>query len=638
MSRFRDTVSIGALWLTLAGSAFASTDSSPAYLSELIAQATRLQLAEQREWHVLLHYKPNLLGGVTSEQDDPGFFLSPDGKTDPQAELDATLAQFFSSDLVGRSKQVAQCAFIARYHWLKERLHFDETRLPPQRCERFEAWYAEMAPQSITMVFPSSFMNNPASMFGHTFLRVDQKGQTEQTRILAYTINYAADAPPDPGLSYVIDGLFGGYKGFFSTIPYYLKVQEYRDIENRDIWEYRLNLTDEQIRRLMRHAWELGNASFDYFFLKENCAYHILSLLEVANPDWHLTERFLLGTIPVDTIRALLDQPGLVVDVAYRPSRSTQIRRKRETVSADELAWFRRIVRDVPALRAEAFAALPVERQAFVLDLVSDYLRYRSVTDRAHEADYKDANRQVLLARSELKVQSADFRVEPYVVSPEQGHKTSRAGVGVGWRRGQLFEEAAVRAAYHDLLDPDKGYNPDSQIEIASAAFRHYHVHNQYRLERLTLVNVLSLAPMDREFTAVSWKVNGGWETVNRPGCGYCGNANLSGGAGGSLESHLWNREVLFAFADVDANWSHAYRDNHRIGGGGTLGVLTTLTDRWKFLASTSYLYYPLGERSADLRFFVGTRYTLSPNMALRFEWNRRYDDSQAVMYWQVFF
>ena len=610
----------------------------PVYLHELTARAASARLAEQREWQLLLHYKPNLFGGVTSEEDDPGFFLSPDGKTDPQAELDATLKQFFSDDLVGRSKQPAQCAFVARYYWLKGKLAFDDRRLPPLRCERFENWFKEMNAQSLTMIFPSSFMNNPASMFGHTFLRVDQKGQTEQTRILAYTINYAADAPPDPGFSYAINGLFGGYKGFFSTIPYYLKVQEYRDIENRDIWEYRLNLTDDQIRRLLMHAWELGNAYFDYFFLKENCSYHILSLLEYANPDWRLTDRFLLFTIPADTIRVLIEQPGLVGEIAYRPSRSTQIKRKREVLTEEELAWFRRIVADPSTVQSEPFARLPLARRAFLLDLASDYFRYRAVTDEKQAERHKESNRAILLARSELKVRSEDFHVEPYVVSPEQGHKTSRAGLGLGWRRGQLFQDLSLRAAYHDLLDPDRGYSPDSQIEIVAVSLRHYQPHNQTRLEKLTLANVVSLAPLDRDFKAPSWKVNAGWETVNRPGCGYCGNMNVNGGLGGAVESLIWTRLVAFAFAEVDANWSHAYQENHRVGGGGTAGLLATFTDRWKVLATTTYLKYPLGYRSEDFRYFVGTRYTLDQNLAVRFEFNRRYDDSEAVFYVQAFF
>jgi hypothetical protein len=386
------------------------------------------------------------------------------------------------------------------------------------------------------------------------------------------------------------------------------------------------------------HAWELGNAYFDYYFLKENCSYHILSLLEYANPDWDLTQRFVLFTIPSDTIRALFEQPGLVGEIAYRPSRSTQVKRKREALSELEQEWFFRIISDVRVLKEEDFGRLPVARQAFVLDLASDYLRYRSATDKDKAERYKEQNRTVLLARSALKVRSEDFRIIPYTVSPEQGHKTSRMGLGLGWRNGSLFEDVSLRAAYHDLLDPDKGYSQDSQIEIAAVSFRHYNEHNQTRLERLTPVSILSLAPLNRLFQAPSWKVSAGWETVYRPGCGYCGNANLNGGIGASVESNLWRRVVTFAMAEVDANWSHAYPENHRIGGGGTAGILSSLTERWKVLASTTYLKYPLGYRSEDLRFFVGTRYTLKQDMAIRFEFKRRYDDSEAVFYIQAFF
>ena len=94
-------------------------------------------LSEERLWHLLLHYRPTIGGGYESEADEAGFFLAANGKTDPQAELQQTIASFFSTELVGRSRQPARCAFIARYHWLKAELGIDETRLPPQSCDRF---------------------------------------------------------------------------------------------------------------------------------------------------------------------------------------------------------------------------------------------------------------------------------------------------------------------------------------------------------------------------------------------------------------------------------------------------------------------------------------------------------------------
>ena len=608
------------------------------YLSQLLQRAHEAQLANQREWHLLLHYRANLFGGYTSEQDDPGFFLSPDGKTDPQAELDATLTQFFSPDLVGRSKQPAQCAFVARYTWLKTQLAFDEARLKPLRCDRFDAWFAGFEAQTVTLIFPSAFMNNPASMFGHTFLRIDQRGQTPNTRILAYTINFAADVPKDEGLAYPIRGIFGGYSGYFSTIPYYLKVQEYRDIENRDIWEYRLNFGEPKIQRLLMHAWELGNASFDYFFFKENCSYHLLSLLEYADPSLHLTDRFRFWTIPADTVRLLADQPGLVTDIAFRPSRVTLIRRKREHLTASEHGLVKRLVRDAAVVQSDELRSLPLSRQAFVLDVASDYVRYTGEHDEAKAPAARDHNRQLLTARSLLRIPSEDLAILPFATQPESGHKTSRASLGGGWRNNDTFEEFSVRTAYHDLLDPQPGYTPDAQIEIGSISLRHYNRADQARIERATLLNVVSLSPIDSLFRAPSWKLNLGMQTIRYGECHLCSNWHVNGGIGASAETHLLRREVFFAFAEVEGNYSRAYEERHRVGGGASAGLYADLTERWRLLASASYLRYALGDRSDDMRWSVGQRYTLAQNWALRLEYTHRDRDNDVLFTVQAFF
>jgi len=609
----------------------------PLYVNELQNRAAALRLAEEREWQVLLHYRKTWLGGVESMQDDPGFFLDPQGKTDPQAELAATLRQFFSDDLVGRSKQPAQCAFVARYHWLKERLHFDDARLPPSSCERFRQWFDEFNAEAISLIFPTGFMNNPSSMFGHTFLRVDGKDQTPQTRILAYTINYAAQLPPGAGLEYAVKGLIGSYPGYFSTIPYYLKVQEYRDIDNRDIWEYRLNLTDQQVTRLLMHTWELGNAYFDYYFFGENCAYHILSLIEAAEPSVYLLDAFPAYTIPVDTVRRLRES-GLVGEVIARPSRSTLVRRKRASMTGDEREWLDRLIRNPAGLKEDEFQALQLDRQAFVLETASDYLLQHSAGAGEEGAPYREKNRSILRARSEMKVAPSDLPVLPYVKQPDLGHGTSRLGVGAGWRNQRAFEEVNFRGAYHDLLDPEPGYTPDAQIELVSIGVRHYHDRSQARVERFGLINITSLSPIDALSKAPSWKVNIGMNTIRHRDCQLCSNGVASGGIGGAFESQLLKREVYFAFAEAEANYSRAYDERHRIGGGGTMGMLADLTGRWKLMLSGSYLRYALGDKSEDIRWFAGSRYTLSQNWAVRVEYNHRDRDNDVVLSIQAFF
>lgn len=614
-----------------------SSDQDP-YLTQLISQADQAKLADQREWHLLLHYRKGLFGGYESEQDDPGFFMSPNGKTDPSAELAATLAQFFSAELVGRSKQPAQCAFVARYHWLKEQLQFDPTRLPPLTCERFDRWYADFEVEAISLIFPSAFLNNPASMFGHTLFRVDQQGQTDQTRILAYSINFAADVPPGAGLAYPIRGIFGSYKGYFSTIPYYLNVQKYRDIENRDIWEYRLNLSDMQLRRFLMHAWELGNAYFDYFFFKENCSYHILALLDYADPNLHLTDEFLFWTVPADTVRLIVSKPDLVSQITYRPSRGTVIKRKREFLSPEERDLAHQMAQDPAALDSPLFTRLNQPRQAFVLDLASDYLRYRIDTTNAPKPEWKERNREVLKVRSQLRIPSEDFTVRPFAKQPELGHKMHRVAIGGGWRNNDTFEEATFRGGYHDLLDPEVGYTPDAQIEMASITVRHYNRADQTRVERATLLNLLSLSPIDSVFHAPSWKLNVGMNTLRHRDCQLCSNGFVNSGIGGAKELRLLKREVLFAFAEVEANVSGAYHELHRLGGGATVGMLADVTERWKMMATGSYLRFPLGDKSDDFRWYVGSRFTIAQNWAVRLEYNHRSHDNDVLFSVQAYF
>jgi hypothetical protein len=601
------------------------------YLQELIQQAIVDNLHQNRYWHLLLHYRKNSFGGYTSEVDDPGFFLSAQGKIDPEAELQATLRSFFSEQLVGRSQQPAQCAFVARYHWLKEKLHFQNSKLFPHPCERFVSWLAELNPASITLIFPSAYMDNPASMFGHSFLRVDQKGQTSETNILAYTINYAAEVPPNPGVEFAYKGIFGGYKGFFSTVPYYMKVKQYGDIENRDIWEYHLNFSQEQYLRLLMHTWELGNAYFDYYFFKENCAYQILSLLEVADPTLHLTDQFHFATIPADTIRLLARQEGLVQKVSYRPARSTVLKRKREALTHKETALLQNLVQDPQIVAQSEFLQLPLNRQTFLLDFASDVLRYKGAADEDNAEDYTAKNRSILVARSHIPTPSGPFPVSPFSLSPEHGHQTFRVGGGVGWRNHKTFEEINFRGAYHDLLDPDPGYTQDAQIELLDLRLRHYHHQSLFRVERFTFANILSLAPIDSLFISPSWKINLGMNTVKTSTCDLCSNGNVNAGIGGALETQVFQREVFFLFGEIDANISGGYKENHRVGGGVSGGVMATITPNWKWLISAGYLYYPIGERSHDFPISVGQRWTFAKNFAVRATFTHHDQDNEIL-------
>ena len=55
-------------------------------------------------------------------------------------------------------------------------------------------------------------------------------------------------------------------------------------------------------------------------------------------------------------------------------------------------------------------------------------------------------------------------------------------------------------------------------------------------------------------------------------------------------------------------------------------------------MATGTYLKYVLGEKSDDIRWFIGSRYTLVQNWALRLEYNHRDHDNNVGFGMQVFF
>jgi hypothetical protein len=608
------------LWLPLV--VFADDN---AYLNELVEQAREKNLAQRAEWLNLLHYKPYVYRtGTHSLADDPAFFNAPDGKSDAAAELEATLAVFFSTAEETDKVQNPQCRFIARYHWLKEELHFDPARMREQSCKRFDQWHAALDPYQITLVFPAAYLNNPASMYGHTLLRIDAKDQDERTRLLAYSISYAANTDETSGLVFAVKGLFGGYPGLFAITPYYIKVREYSDIENRDVWEYQLTLTPPEIDRLLMHTWELGPTRFDYYFFDENCAYHLLSLLEVARPGLKLTDQFRWWAIPSDTVRAVAEQPGLVKRVVYRPATATIIRRRLADMEDRQSDLAKGLVeRKIPA-SDDRLRELSPQQQARILELAYDYATYRSASGR--DTTTPAQMHELLLARSRLEVPPQRPEVPVPVVRPDQGHKTSRLALGAGSRGGRRFEEINLRPTYHDLMDDDGGYTRGAQIEFFNMRWRHYRGDDGLRLEEFTPLNIVSLSPRDDFFIPTSWKVSFGWTRKHFSNDHEPLVFRVSGGPGlaFNLPGTHEGKSVYYGFLETALDVGQRFDGGYALGAGPVAGWLTDISDRWRVNLYARSLRYGLGEAHNARELTLEQRYSLSRQSALRLGLHRK--------------
>ena len=284
------------------------------------------------------------------------------------------------------------------------------------------------------------------------------------------SVNYGAIVPPNEGpLRYILKGLFGGYRGGFSDIQYYFHNHHYGENELRDMWEYELDLSQEDVDLVVGHAWEILGREYTYYFLRENCAYQMAQLLEViiglditpANPVWNLPQT-LLKNISRETYQG---RP-LVKSITYHPSRQARLYSRFSSLSSIEKGQVETIVDNIERLDSAAFGSLPVEGQRRVLDTLLDY--YQFVRDEeALESDIKNHHYTRVLA---ARFATAAAPSELQLVTPEPPD-TGRAPSLLRFEAlsNQRFGSGAaitLRPAYYDSLDADHSHVPGAELKM----------------------------------------------------------------------------------------------------------------------------------------------------------------------------
>jgi hypothetical protein len=602
--------------LLMAGSGHAEED----YLGDLQRLAREKGLARERTWEVLLHYKSQG-SGVRSLVDDPRFFNARDGRRDPQAELDATLAGFFQTE-AKIDEEHPRCQFIARYTWLREQLAIDEQRLPTVNCAKFEKALSAVNPRAIVLVFPSAMLNGPSSMFGHTLLRINTIYESE---LLSHAVNYAAMTGKNPGMFYPIKGIFGFYHGRYSNLPYYEKVQEYNDIERRDIWEYHLNLTPDESYRAFLHIWEMKAFYENYYFFDKNCSFNLLFLIEAGRPSLRLTDAFYgkyrFWVIPIDTVR-VVQKFGIVDHVTYRPSQATKILRIASDMDDDLVKMTDDVVDAKQSPESVLAKDLTSTKKREVLDLSTELTRYRFSIRKLEEGKYQKQYLDILTARSTLGSSAAD----PYPIEtptpPDQGHLSTRVRVGGGYRTDSWFGEFEWRAAYHDLTDFDEGYVRGAQINFMDVSLRYYGEElSELRLHRLRVIDIVSLTPWSEIFKPISWKVNFGVEEMTIADGADHLVLRLNGGGG--LSTALGGTGIAYLLAEADLNASTSLENDYALGFGGTAGFMVNITRDWKVNLWGQGIFYRIGDQHQSLKVALQQTLRLTTNTGLSLDATR---------------
>lgn len=465
-------------------------------VSEYQKQIIEREMWNDPQWIRLGHYRKTWLGEFKSPLLG-NFFLSSQGSVSPREELLKTIEVLFSSE---ESAKKYQCHYLARTSWLKDALKIDVQDIVA--CPERDAWKKQLGATELFLVFASSDLNSAGSSFGHTFLRLHNPKNIKQLELLDYGINYAAMTGPDGGALYALKGLFGFYPGNYSMLPYYQKMREYTNLEGRNLWEYRLNLSSSEVSFLIDHLLELEGSYADYYFLSDNCSQQILELIEVAKPHLDLSSQFHDATIPLDTVKTLNDH-WLLSDEKLRLSLQTEWRARYAGLNLAQKKALKKIVRHQDT---SSLASLDVKEKAETLEASISYL---AVKEYREEKEYKNEKYALSVARARLGPQTSPVQI-PQPRSPLSSPNSVAWYLGYGQFDHEDFYRFKFRRAFHDLLSDDSGLSPFSHLEILSFDFRYFSENQNLDLYEAVLLKSFSTAPVTTLDTPVSWRVEVG--------------------------------------------------------------------------------------------------------------------------------
>jgi hypothetical protein len=582
------------LFALLAGVSNVSAVAEPtAGVADLIRQAEVEGLAHHPYWLALMHYKQS---GKASEIISPEFFLSPRGATNSADELAATITAFFKEPNENQDAH-AQCRFVARYQWLRKVLNWDGNLPPSITCKGFNDWFKNGHVDSLSLVFATGYLSNPASFYGHILLKFNTDRAVIENDLLDESINFGANVPSqENGVKYIIKGLFGGYEASFSNARFYQQNHMYAENELRDMWEYELALSKDEVDQIVAHSWEIMRVKFAYYFLKENCAYRMSELLELAIGQ-PLLPQSVPWAIPVTVFNRLesLQRDGkpIVRKVRLIPSRLNSYHANYAALTTAQKLLVKKIADGSLNFEQEAYVVLPDKEKIAITNTLLDYYEFRIVGD-SKNMQFKKGKQINLMARGKLASENLssieDVTRAIKVSPPHEGSKPSMIRVSV-LHNNQLGDgvELRFRPTYFDFLELDAGRIANSNLTMFD--FRTVYAKNRIKLKSLDLVNIETLnvspttLPGDGGW---AWKVKFGFENQDLS-CGNCMTFNVTGGVGKTVSI----ANSVTAYGMIDFFGQTPYLNSGTLGTVTRIGLIGTPIEGWKsnfMLGEKSYI------------------------------------------------
>ena len=595
-----------------------------------------IEFSKNKQWLKLLHYKAvDSSNSYIASQD---FFLSTTVDSSPLEELRATITAFYQPNKRNKSDDNhAQCRFPARLSLIQKQ--FDLVpygELPIVECTKYKAWRQKIDKDSISLVFASGYMSNPASMYGHLLLKFGEVKSNRSSTLLDNSLNYGAIVPAKENpIFYILRGVFGGYDASFSDQQFFKHKHNYGNVELRDMWEYKLTLIPEDVAFIIEHLWEILPAKFDYYFVDENCAFHFAKLIELVldEPIIYDDSLWVLpNAVAKGVAKARYKNKPLLTDVIFLPSRETVLHNYYGQLTVEQKEVAKAIIEHDFSFTIKKYEVLSDDEKKIIVESLFQYINVMKQQGEHHHA-IKTSKRKLIKERLRLSVGKAIvYSTRKQNAAPHLARKPSKFSLGIAnVGQSKLYTTAGFRMTYFDDLSSSVGLSEFSNLEMIDVEV--IADKTKAKVLKLDLIDISSLYLPAIPWTntvASAWSVRAGYEQLSNA-CIDCGIYFAEGSLGKSIRI---GSEAL-GFAMVGGKGFFGAEDDVTIFT--KLGFITSITGNLKakielqkasnITLSSSYtrsvklaISYEFAHQW-DIRFFLENKETTSAALTLNYYW-----------------
>jgi len=465
--------------------------------NKIVEIALKNKLSDSYIWKSLLHTKNGKLNIK-----DPDFIISLNNYS-LENELEKTIQSFFEN-----SNNISKhpiCKFPARYFWIKSELGLTDDIFPNVSCPDFEEYKNKTSNQNISLIFVSEDISQPSSMMGHVFLKLS--GQDNNTNYVAHAVSFYTVIGTVNIPILIIRSTLTGMKGFFSLLPYEEQIKKYLEVQNRNVWEYELDLPENVKKLIYYHIWELKDVKFKYLFTDYNCATVIYNILSLSSDEF-LNHNNYLWITPKSVIKEASND-NLIRNTKLVPSDKWKIRMLSETLDKESV---KNIYNYVDGKSAEHIRLSNNSKiKILQCELIKTYIDYKYKNEKINTNEFNIMDHNIMdICNISGKVENVSIDLSQYK-SPIKTFPERQVGIGYKYLGKNNYGKLYFLPASNTLSDDNREYFNENSLKLGETSIL-INNNNNINVESIQLYSMQNLLPVDMFLKEISEEVKVGGE------------------------------------------------------------------------------------------------------------------------------